>query len=142
MDGITVGVSLSKLQETVRDREERRAAARGREESDTTEQLKTTNENRHLIFLKTLLAKGKPMYQGTLDMSVKTEKLQRKRKVRPFVLHHSRLYLANFNAASLSSVSSGTLSHKPWKLEVPSGPPQARGKVTSQEMKVGRRVRA
>ena len=93
-------------------------------ESDTTKQPKTTtDEKQHLIFLKTLLAKGKPMYQGTLDMSMKTEKLQRTRKVTPFVLQHSGLYLANLNAASLSSVSSGTLSHKPWKLEVPSRPP-------------------
>ena len=94
--------------------------SRGHKESDTTKQLKTTtNEKQHLIFLKTLLA----MYQGTLHTSMKTEKLQRKRKVTPFVLHHSGPYLANFNAASLSSVSSGTLFHKPWKLEVPLRPP-------------------
>ena len=47
------------------------------------------------------------MYQGRLDMSMKTEKLERKGKVTPLVLHHSRLYLANFNAASLSSVAQG-----------------------------------
>lgn len=76
----------------------------------------------------------KPPKWGHSEL-VKEDGNHLKGKVNMYVLHSLAFHLANFNAVSHPSLSSRALSHKPGKLGVPMGPPQSRGKVTSQEMK-------
>lgn len=68
-------------------------------------------------FKKTLFEGRKPIYQDTLDVSMKMGKMI------TLVLHCLVLYLANLNAVSHTWLSFWTLSHKLWKLEIPTGPP-------------------